>query len=63
MIINTLTFINLSGLAGNWPGVSYLLNNGTLLFICIFTIGLPNAKSHYLVNLILNSAIFKTINS
>lgn len=36
------------GLSGNWPGVSYLLNNGTLLFICIFTIGLPNAKSHYL---------------
>ena len=48
-------------MAGNWPGVSYLINNGTLLFICMFTIGLPNAKSHYLVNCLKNYIIIKYI--
>jgi len=36
-------------LVGNWPGFSYVINNGAILLICFFTIALPpNTRIYYL---------------
>lgn len=53
-----------SVLLGNWPGVSFLLNNGAILLICFFTIALPpNTRIFYLFSTTLPASAFIDIMS